>query len=201
MGMERNTTLGGTVSRKLLSLAATALALAASLLLAGAAAAGSSDRNHDRIPDRWERQHHLSLKVNQSHRDQDGDGLNNRGEWRAKLDPRDDDSDDDGIEDGDENAGTVTSFTGGVLTITLAKGGTLAAKVTAETEIECDDSTAKAASDGPGDDDNEGDDDDRGDDDGAQCGAEALTAGRQVDEGELKTSGGEAVWEKVELGA
>jgi hypothetical protein len=100
--------------------------------------------------------------------------------------------------------------------VTLAQGGTLTAKVTADTEIECDDSTAKAASDGPGD-DNEGDDDqgddnqgdgnhgdgdhgDHGDDGGAPCGAEALTQGRQVKEGELKTSGGAAVWEKVELG-
>ncbi|WP_157592658.1 hypothetical protein [Solirubrobacter soli] len=186
-------------------MAATALVLAGSLLLAGAASA-SGDRNRDRIPDRWERQHHLSLKVNQARRDQDGDGLNNRGEWKAKLDPRDDDTDDDGIEDGDENAGTVTSLTGDVLTIALAKGGTLVAKVTADTEIECDDATAKPSSDGPGDDD-EGDDDgehgdgdheDHGDD---SCGPEALTAGRAVEEAELKTRGGEAVWEKIELGA
>jgi hypothetical protein len=206
--MDRNSTIGGTVSRKLLVLAATGLALVASLLLATFASAGG-DRNRDRIPDRWEKQHRLSLKVDQSRRDQDGDGLNNRGEWRAKLDPRDDDSDDDGIDDGDENAGTVATFTGGVLTITLAKGGTLVAKVTPDTEIECDDG-AKASSDGPGDDDdNEGDhegddgdhhDGDHGDDD-ANCGADPLTTGRQVEEAELKTQNGEAVWEKVELGA
>ena len=54
------------------------------------------DHNHDRIPDRWEKRHDLSLKVKQHRRDQDSDGLKNRGEWRAKLDPRDDDTDDDG---------------------------------------------------------------------------------------------------------
>jgi hypothetical protein len=197
MGMRRIRTIAG--------LAATTLALAASLLLASAASA-SGDRNRDRIPDRWERQHHLSLKVNQAKRDQDGDGLDNRGEWKAKLDPRDDDSDDDGIEDGDENAGTITSFEGGVLTITLAKGGTLVANVTDVTEVECDDATAAASSDCPGDDGEDegdgqhdhGDDEDHGDD---HCGPEALTAGRQVAEAELKTLAGEAVWEKVELGA
>jgi hypothetical protein len=125
-----------------------ALAIAASMTLAGTALA--KDRNHDRIPDRWEKAHHLSLKVKQGGRDQDKDGLKNRGEWRAKLDPRDDDTDNDGVEDGDEDAGTVASFTGDVLTITLARGGTLSAKVTDETEIECDSE--------PGD--------DRGDDEG-----------------------------------
>ena len=196
------------MSRKLLAVAATAFALVASLMLATFASAGG-DRNRDRIPDRWEKQHHLSLKVNQSKRDQDGDGLNNRGEFKANLDPRDDDTDNDGVEDGDENAGTVATFTGGVMTITLAKGGTLAAKVTPDTEIECDDATAKASSDGPGDDDNEGDNqNDDGDhqdgdhgDDGASCAADALTTGRQVKEAELKTQNGEAVWDKVELGA
>ncbi len=70
------------------------------------------DRNRDRIPDRWERAHHLSLKVNQAKRDQDHDGLRNRAEFLAGTDPRNDDSDDDGTEDGAEGAGTVTSFTG-----------------------------------------------------------------------------------------
>ncbi len=145
------------MSRKILALAATVLALVASLLLATFASAGG-DRNRDRIPDRWEKQHRLSLKVDQSRRDQDSDGLNNKGEWRAKLDPRDDDSDDDGVEDGDENAGTVTTFTDGVLTISLAKGGTLVATVTDDTEIECDDETAKAAGHDEGDDgDGDGD--------------------------------------------
>ena len=43
------------------------------------------------------------------------------------------------------NAGSVTAFTNGLLTISLAKGGTLTAKVTDATRIECA-RTAYAAS-------------------------------------------------------
>jgi hypothetical protein len=196
---------------------AASLAVAASLLLAGVASAHGGDRNHDRIPDRWEKQHHLSLKVKQTKRDQDRDGLNNLGEFRAKTDPRDRDSDDDGIGDEQENAGTIASFTNGVLTITLAKGGTLSGTVGPDTEIECDDATAKATGDddegegdhgssgdhgGSGDDGDENDDenDDHGDD-GGNCGPEALTTGRQIKEAELKAANGVATFEKLELGA
>jgi hypothetical protein len=148
-----------------------ALALLGSLLFA--ASASARDANRDRIPDRWEKRHGLSLKVKQTARDQDRDGFKNRAEWRAKTDPRDADSDDDGVDDAEENAGTVTSFANGELTITLFDGGTLTGKVTDETEIKCHDADAdmaRAAHD-PGDDD-EGDDDrgdwgdhDEGDDD------------------------------------
>src|SRR3954466_5568872 len=141
------------------------------------------DRNRDRIPDRWERAHHLSLHVNQARRDQDHDGLNNRGEFRAHLNPRDDDTDNDGIEDGDENAGTITSFTGGVLTVALAGGGSLSANVTGDTQGECDD-TAPASDDGDGDHHGGGDDDDDDHEGDDNCGAEALTAGRTVKEAE-----------------
>jgi hypothetical protein len=192
-----------------------ALAVTASLVLAGAVVAGG-DRNHDRIPDRWEKRHGLSLKVKQHRRDQDADGLKNRGEWNAKLDPRDDDTDDDGVEDGDENAGTIASFEDGVLTLELAGGGTLAAKVTDDTEIECDDDAGDdRGHDDDGDghhgdhgdhgDDDHGDDDDaraaRGgdDDDGEECGDDALTAGTTVLEAELKVRDGEAVWTELEL--
>jgi hypothetical protein len=189
------------------------LALVASLLLATAASA--HDRNRDRIPDRWERAHHLSLHVNQARRDQDHDGLNNRGEFRARFDPRRADTDGDGIDDGDENAGTVASFTGGVLTINLAGGGTLAGEVTEDTEIECDD-VAHAADDGDdhegddgdhhhggddGDDDHNGDDGDDDDEGGDNCPAGALAAGAVVHEAELKARDGKAVFEKVELGS
>src|SRR5262245_53546663 len=122
------------MNRKLLTLVASGLVLAASLVLASFAAASGGDRNRDRIPDRWEKHHHLSLKHNQAKRDQDHDGLNNMGEFRAKLDPRDKDSDDDGIDDGDENAGKIASFANGVLTITLAGGGSLSATVNDDTE-------------------------------------------------------------------
>jgi len=69
-----------------------------------AAAQAATDRNHDRIPDRWERAHHLSLRVDQAQRDQDHDGLRNRGEYRDHTDPHRRDSDRDGIPDGREDA-------------------------------------------------------------------------------------------------
>src|SRR3954469_3868591 len=135
--------------RKLLILA---LALVAVLGIASSASAKSRDRNHDRLPDRWEHKHHLSLKVKQAKRDQDHDGLNNRGEFRAHTDPRDKDSDDDGIKDGKEHAGTIKSFEDGVLTISLA-GGELSGTVDADTEIECHHSASASShgdDDGPG---------------------------------------------------
>ena len=199
-----------------------ALALVAVFGLASSASAKSRDRNHDRIPDRWERAHHLSLKVKQAKKDQDKDGLNNRGEFRAHTNPRDKDTDDDGIKDGDENAGTIKSFEGGVLTITLAKGGELSGTVDDDTEIECPDTTTATKSD-HGDDDNSGSDDDHGDDgpghdqgdddqgdddqgddehgdDEGHCGPDALTAGTPVHEADLNVSSDGNVWEKVELG-
>jgi len=73
------------------------------LLAAFAGSAAAKDRNHDKLPDRWEKRHKLSLKVNQARKDQDLDGLRNRGEFRSGTDPRDADSDDDGVEDADED--------------------------------------------------------------------------------------------------
>lgn len=118
-------------------LAVLTLAAVASLSLAAVAPAKARDRNHDRIPDRWEKRHKLSLKVKQARRDQDRDGLTNLGEYRAGLHPRDPDTDGDGTEDGDENAGRIVSFEGDVLTISLAGGGTLSAKVGEETRVKC----------------------------------------------------------------
>ena len=153
------------------------IALAATLVLAvlpAAAQARGRDRNHDRIPDRWERVHHLSLHVNQAGRDQDRDGLANLGEFRHHTDPRkadsdqdglddgaemevgddprDSDSDDDGIRDGEENAGTVQSFDGTTLTIALASGDTVSGIVDSTTEIKCEDSATATASSHGGDD-------------------------------------------------
>ncbi len=97
-----------------------------------------SDRNGDRIPDRWERSHRLSLRVNQARRDQDRDGLRNREEFLAGTSPRDRDSDDDGVRDGDESAGRVVSFTDGVLVIEpFGTTDALRGKVDASTELEC----------------------------------------------------------------
>jgi hypothetical protein len=161
-----------------------ALALVAALGIVSSASAKGRDGNHDQLPDRWERAHHLSLKVKQARRDQDRDGLNNRGEFRAHMNPRDHDSDDDGIKDGDENAGTIKSFENGVLTITLAEGGELAAKVDGDTEIECHtsgDLKASRSSDGQGDDDGPNHDaEEHGDDPGDHHGDDP--GGHQGDE-------------------
>ncbi len=193
--------------RKTKSAALAALAFALFMIVAGPAAA--RDRNNDRIPDRWEKRHHLSLKVKQAKRDQDGDGLRNRGEWKAGLDPRDDDSDNDGTEDGDENAGTIESFDAatGKLTIKLFGGDSVSGLVTEDTEVECGADDAKASNHGDDDhgddegDDDHGDrgDDDHGDDDGEDCGTEALTAGREVEEADLKLASGKATFREIEL--
>jgi hypothetical protein len=82
---------------------AAAGALLVSLTLPAVASA-AADRNHDRIPDRWERAHRLSLRVNQAHRDQDRDGLFNRSEYLDRTNPRRKDSDRDGVPDGREDA-------------------------------------------------------------------------------------------------
>jgi hypothetical protein len=131
-----------------------ALALGALALLAMPGLAAAKDRNHDRIPDRWEKRHHLSLKVNQAGHDQDGDDLRNRAEFLADDNPRDRDSDDDGVMDGDEQAGTIASFDAatGRLVIDLFGTDTVSGLVTSDTEIECEDhhSSASASSEGPG---------------------------------------------------
>jgi hypothetical protein len=181
------------------------LAVAASLMLAGGAFA--KDRNHDRIPDKWERHHHLSLHHKQGRRDQDHDGLKNRGEFRAHLNPRDADTDNDGIDDGDEHPGEVKSFENGVLTISLANGGEVTGAVTDDTEVQCDDDPGDDRGEDEGE-DHHGDDavaadDDPGDDDehedGEDCGPDALVAGAKVLQAELKIRNGEAVWDEVEL--
>jgi len=119
-----------------------ALVVAAALaMLALPGIAAAKDGNHDRIPDRWEKRHHLSLSVNQAGRDQDRDHLRNRAEFLADDNPRDRDSDGDGVLDGDENAGTIASFdaTSGKLTITLFGGDTISGLITDRTRIKCED--------------------------------------------------------------
>ena len=117
------------LARRLTTCAAAALGALALLALPGAAAA--KDGNHDRIPDRWEKHHHLSTAVNQARRDQDRDHLRNRAEFLAGDNPRDRDSDDDGVMDGKENAGTITSFDAatGKLTIGLFSGDSVSGLV------------------------------------------------------------------------
>jgi hypothetical protein len=114
-------------------------ALGALALLALPSIAAAKDRNHDKIPDRWEKRHHLSLTVQQSGRDQDRDHLDNRGEFRVGDNPRDRDSDHDGVMDGDENAGTIASYDteSGKLVINLFGGETISGLVTEDTRIRC----------------------------------------------------------------
>src|SRR5512133_149798 len=102
------------------------------------------DRNGDRIPDRWERAHHLSLKVNQAKRDQDHDGLRNRAEFVAGDDPRDADTDDDGTTDGKDKYCQFVSFTDGVLIVHLFNGDDVFFTDAGATEIECEDAPAMA---------------------------------------------------------
>ena len=120
------------------------LLLAAALLAAVGALAGfavARDGNDDRIPDRWEKRHNLSLQVKQTHRDQDRDHLRNRAEFLVGDDPRDRDSDDDGVTDGEEHAGRIASFDAatGKLTIDLFGGDSISGLVTPATRIKCED--------------------------------------------------------------
>src|SRR5436190_590265 len=123
-----------------LGLLLAAIGVLVMLAVPGIAAAKQRDRNHDGIPDRWEKRHHLSTRVNQARRDQDRDRLRNRAEFLAGTNPRNADSDGDGIPDGEENAGKIASFDPetGRLVINLFGGDTVSGLVTEETEIECD---------------------------------------------------------------
>ena len=163
-----------------------AMALGVVAIFALPAVASAKDRNHDRIPDRWEKHHHLSLTVNQAGKDQDGDQLRNRAEFKAGDNPRDRDSDDDGVMDGEENAGTIQSFDPetGKLVIALFGTETITGMVADQTEIECEDGhstevTASSSHDGeaePGD-DNGGDGEEPGDDNGGDNGGDNSGSG------------------------
>ncbi|MDX6634467.1 MAG: hypothetical protein QOF06_670 [Solirubrobacterales bacterium] len=193
-----------------------ALALGALALLAMPGLAAAKDRNHDRIPDRWEKRHKLSLTVNQARHDQDGDHLRNRGEFLAGDNPRDRDSDDDGVMDGHEQAGTIASFDSetGRLVIDLFGTDTVSGFVTDRTEIKCEDhSSASSSSEGsgsgeaePGDDnsgpgsENSGPGHDGDDDHGDRiCTTAELVPGAVVEEAELSVENGKATFEEVEL--
>jgi hypothetical protein len=115
-----------------------------------------------------------------------------------------------------DNAGTVQSFTDGVLTLTLNDGSTVKGTVSEATRLECfapEQSsprrmdTDRRGGDGPGDrgDDNGPGDDQRGDDqgedqnEGNNCSTADLTPGAVVHEAELRIDSAGAVWKKVEL--
>jgi hypothetical protein len=203
-----------------------ALALGALALLAMPGLAAAKDRNNDRVPDRWEKRHKLSLTVNQARRDQDRDHLRNRAEFLAGDNPRDRDSDDDGVMDGEEQAGTIASFDAetGRLVIDLFGTDTVAGFVTDATEIKCEDESsvpvATASSEGsgeiePGDDDggegevgddnsgpgseNSGPGSESDDDEDRACTTAELVPGAVVEEAELEVSNGRAVFDEIEL--
>jgi len=177
------------LAHRLTTCAIAVLGTLALLALPGAAAA--KDGNHDRIPDRWEKHHHLSTSVNQAFRDQDHDHLRNRAEFLAGDNPRDRDSDGDGVMDGNENAGTITAFeaTTGRLTISLFNGDSISGLVTDGTRIKCEDEhspdttvRARHGEEEPGDDrgghgeepgdDNGGNAEEPGDDNGGAAGGD-----------------------------
>jgi hypothetical protein len=199
-----------------------ALALGALALLAMPSLAAAKDRNHDRIPDRWEKRHHLSLKVNQARKDQDSDHLRNRAEFLAGDNPRDDDSDNDGVMDGAEQAGTIASFDRetGKLTIDLFGGESISGFVTEGTEIKCEDHSGASMSSGeeePGDDNGGQGEEEPGDDNSGpgsensgpgmgednenegNCTTADLAPGAVVQEAELQVENGKATFEEVEL--
>jgi hypothetical protein len=115
-------------------------------------------------------------------------------------------------------AGTVDSFTNGVLTIMLGDGSTVSGMVTSATELKCE-VAENEVNDNDGDDSGSGDrissddggssggdnssDDGSGDnnqgEDEAMCSTSNLTPGTVVQEAELNVSSAGAVWHEVEL--
>src|SRR5215213_6553838 len=89
---------------RLLTISVAAIAL---LLLPAAASAkrhhAPKDRNHDGIPDKWAKRHHLGKGHGMAKADPDKDGLKNRGEWRSRTNPNKADSDGDGVGDANED--------------------------------------------------------------------------------------------------
>jgi len=174
---EENHAMSSGKSRTLFGILA--VAIAGLLVFALPSVAAARDRNHDRIPDRWEKRHHLSLHKNQAKRNQDHDGLKNRQEWKAGDDPRDPDSDNDGVADGDEGAGKISNFQDHVLTIDLFGGGSISGLVTEGTEVKCDHGDDQGDEDGDGEGGHHGDTGD-GEDQGDQGDVNDDDQGEQV---------------------
>jgi len=65
--------------------------------------AKSRDRDHDKLPDKWEKKFHLSTHKNNAKGDPDRDGLNNLGEFRSRTNPRKADTDNDGVNDANDD--------------------------------------------------------------------------------------------------
>lgn len=171
--------------------------------VAAPATASAKDSNRDRIPDRWEKRHKLSLKKDQRKLDQDRDGLKNRGEWKAGTSPRDKDSDEDGTPDGKENAGVISSYDSETqaLTITLYGGGEIAGSVTDRTKVECDSGVADDPEDESGD-DHRGHGRGPGGHHGGcngDCSLEDLAEGVEILEADVKYTADGAVFTEIEI--
>ncbi len=74
------------------------------MVVAFGGTAVAKDRNHDQISDKWEKKFNLSLKVDQSNKDQDRDHVDNLNEFQEGTSPRDRDSNDNGRADGREDS-------------------------------------------------------------------------------------------------
>lgn len=81
------------------------------------------DSNHNGVPDGRE--------------DRDHDKLSNAAEDATGNDPRNPDTDGDGVRDGAEDAGVVTSVRGPLVTIDIANGGSITARVDGDTDQTC----------------------------------------------------------------
>jgi hypothetical protein len=221
------------IHRLLILVAALAVALVA---LPAAAQAAPRDRDGDGMSDRWEKRHKVKRANADTDRDgvdnrneyregtrprdrdtdndgksdgredRDRDGLNNRSEDATGNDPKDRDTDSDGIPDGKEQAGVVTAYDDGVLTIDLANGGSVKGKVTEDTDIDCateaqaegtDGATASQRGEGGGfgcDGSRDG-----ADSDDVECPEGALAVGAKVHEASLKITSDGAVFKEIEL--
>ena len=71
------------------------LTLLALTAVAAVPASPALAKDRDGMPDRWEKRHHLSVRVNDASRDKDRDGLSNYGEYRSHTNPRKKDTDRD----------------------------------------------------------------------------------------------------------
>ena len=84
------------------TLIALAIAVAAVAAIVAPGIAGARDHNGDRISDKWEKQHHLTVHANDARKDPDHDGLSNLSEFRHNTDPQKADTDNDGVDDQNE---------------------------------------------------------------------------------------------------
>ena len=192
-------------------LATLTLLVAAAALTASPALARK--RDHDKLPDRWERKHHLNLQRDDAGRDRDHDGLSNYREYRAHTNPRKrdsdrdglkdraelrfgfnprvQDSDHDGIKDGKENAGRITRLSGSSITIKLAAGGKLTAALGDGLSVACKPAGDAAPHGDPaGDDGSAGADDPTGDDESSDTpddtGADDSSADDDLDQSDAE---------------